>query len=176
MLQLEDALNDLVARIPFHAHEAILTNDGLLIREVAQTLENQIARGAGYLHFLAQRRHVATDLLQVRARHMDDTRECQTRDLDILHIRVKKLEEVVLCRLLLGVLHCNAELVRVLGRQIKCQGLRVLQRLDQLEEIHHIDAENLLHGAVIVLKTVGVQTEVDEDCMALVHSDDLETG
>ncbi len=47
---------------------------------------------------------------------MDDAGEVETRDLDILNIRVEELEKVVRNRRLLAVLHANTELVRVARR------------------------------------------------------------
>ena len=47
---------------------------------------------------------------------MDDASEVEARDLDVLHIRVEELEEVVRHRRLLAVLHPDTELVRIARR------------------------------------------------------------
>ena len=69
VLQLENALNDFTgARCLLHLHRAIiLCNYGLLLSEVAYTLEGEVrARGCNlYIEFLTQCIHVTTNLLDV---------------------------------------------------------------------------------------------------------------
>ena len=87
---------------------------------------------------------------------MDNIGEVEIGDLDLIHIRVKELQEVIgHCRFL-RVLHANSELVRVGRGQIESQIVVVAHRLDELEEVDHIHAENMLGGAIEVLKTVVV--------------------
>ena len=121
MLQLENTLHNLIraALRLVHLHRAIvLADDRLLFRKIANAPENEIRRTRSDLHIqlLTERIHVATDLLEVHRRHVDDASEVEARDLDILNVRVEELEEVVRNRRLLAVLHPDTELVRVARR------------------------------------------------------------
>ena len=120
VLQLENALNNFTgARRLLYLHRAIiLCDDCLLFSEITYALEGQIrARGCNlHVEFLTECIHVTTDLLDIRGRHMNDTSEIQARNLDILHIRVEQLEEIVRRTRLVRVLHANAEFVRI-GRR-----------------------------------------------------------
>lgn len=101
MLQLEDALNNLrnspSRLVHLHIGVIILRNDRLLLRKIAHALEDKVRAATRDLHieFLTERIHVATDLLEIEGGHVNDTREVEARDLDILHIRVEEFEEVV---------------------------------------------------------------------------------
>ena len=87
---------------------------------------------------------------------MDDASEVEAGNLNVLHVGVEKFEEIVLRGLLLGVLHHDAEFVRILGRQIEGEIVAVLQCLNEFEEVNHVDTEHMLNWTVIVLKSVGI--------------------
>lgn len=124
MLQLEDALNNLVegARSLVNLHAAaVLADNRLLLRKVAHAAEDEVRTTGRNLHIqlLAQRIHVTANLLEVDRRHVDDAGEVEGRNLDILHIRVEQLEKVVRCRGLLTVLHADAQLVGIACGQVE---------------------------------------------------------
>ena len=180
MLELEDTLNNLRGAAPefmdLHVGVILLRNDGLLLRKIAHALEDEIRATAGDLNvqLLTERIHVAADLLEVLARHVDDAREVEVRNLDVLYIRVKKLQEVVRDRGLLRVLHTDAELVRIGRGEIKRQVVIVAHGLDELEKIDHVDAEHVLGGAEVGLKAVRVEAEIDEHGVGLIYGHDLD--
>ncbi len=159
VLELEDALDDFIRSstrlVDLHV-AAVLANHRLLFRKVAHTTENEVRRRRCNLHvqLLPQRIHVAANLLEVRGRHVDDAREIQRRNLDVLHIRVKELQEIVRGCGLLGILHADAKLVRIGCRQIQRQAIAIPHCLDELEKVNHIHAENMLRRAIVILKAV----------------------
>ena len=87
---------------------------------------------------------------------MDDTSEVERRNLDVLYIRVEELEEIVRCGGLLTVLHANSELVRIGRREVECKRVIITHCLDELEEVNHVDTENMLCRAKVVLKAVAM--------------------
>jgi len=87
---------------------------------------------------------------------VDDAREIQRGDLDVLHVSVEQLQVIVGHSGLLRVLHANSELVRIGRREIEREAVIVTHSLDELEQVDHIDSEDMLHGAEVVLKAIGV--------------------
>ena len=172
MLQLENALNNFTGACRLlHLHRAIiLRNDGLLFSEVANALESEVrSRGCDlYIEFLTQRIHIATDLLDIRRRHVDDTGKVQARNLDILNIRIEQFQKIVRRARLVRVLHTDAEFVRIGRRQIERQAIVVAHRLNQFEQVNHVHTENILCRAKICLKTVAVETQIDKNRVSLV--------
>lgn len=172
VLQLEQALNNLRSRTrlcDLH-RRVVLAHDRLLLRKVALAAEHEVGARGGDLdvQLLTQRIHVSADLLQIQARHVDDVVEIHLGDLDLVDVGVKELEEVVRDRRLLRVLHADSELVRVGRRQVESQRVIVAHRLDELEKVDHVDAEDVLGRAKVVLEAIGVQAEVDKNRVGLV--------
>jgi len=179
MLQLKDALNDVrpCARfVHLHIGRGILRYDGLLLSEIAETLEDKIgARGRDlHVELFTERIHIAADLLEIDARHVDDTREVEAWNLNVLHIRIEELEKVVRDGRLLGVLHTDSEFIRIGRREIECERVIVAHGLDELEKIDHIHAEYVLGRAVIGLEAIGEKFEIDKNRMSLVDGHDLD--
>lgn len=172
MLQLENTLNNFTgARRLLYLHRAIiLRNDRLLFSKVADALESEVRTRRRDLHikFLTECIHITTNLLDVRRRHVDDTRKVQARNLDVLYIRIEELQEIVRRACLVRVLHTDAEFVRIGRRQIERQAVVVAHRLNQFEQVNHVHAENILCRAKICLKTVAVETKIDKHCVSLV--------
>jgi len=117
MLQLENTLNNFTgARCLLYLHCAIIfRNHCLLLGEVTYALEGEVrARGCNlHIELLTECIHITANLLDVRRRHVDDTRKVQARNLDVLYIRIEELQEIVRRARLIRVLHTDAELVRV---------------------------------------------------------------
>ena len=181
MLQLENALDNFRSRpsrlMDLHIGSSIFRYDGLLFREIPNTLENEIRGTGGDLHIqlLPQSIHIPANLLEVRARHVDNAGKVQARDLNVLHIRVEEFQKVVRHRGLLRVLHPDAEFVRVIGGQIHGQRIIVRHRLDQLEEVDHVHPEHMLRWAIVGLKPIRMEAEIDQDRVGLVYGHDLDT-
>ena len=87
---------------------------------------------------------------------MDDAGEVERRNLDVLYIGVEELEEVVGCGGLLTVLHANSKLIRIGRREVESERVIITHRLDELEEVNHVDTENMLCRAEVVLKAVAM--------------------
>ncbi len=117
MLQEEHALNNLGGLcIPRDLHVGlVLANNRLLFGEVAHTLEDELRTTRSNLHTftVTEAIHVAANLLEVAGWETNDGREVQTRNLDLLDIRVENLETVICRRRLVRILDANTQLVRV---------------------------------------------------------------
>ncbi len=100
---------------------------------------------------------------------MDDGREIEIGDIDLLDIRVEQLEEIIGNRRLLRVFHTNAQLVGVGRRKIESQRIVVAHRLDEFEEIDHIHTQHILLRTVITLKAITVETEIDKNSVSLIY-------
>ena len=181
MLELKDALHNLRRAIAefmnLHVGVILLRNDGLLLREIAHTLEDEIRARRGNLNvqLLPESVHVATDLLEILARHMDDAREVEVGNLNVLDIRVEELQEIVRDRGLLRVLHANPEFVGIRRGEIQGEVVIVAHRLDELEKVDHVHPEHMLRGAEVVLKSVCVKTEIYKNSMCLINRHNLNT-
>ena len=97
MLQQEASLNNLICRLDTLDlnRSIILRNYSLLLRKITRAVEDQIATRRGNINLLTKHRHITTDFLEIGGRHMDDRREVEVRDLDILNIGVEKLQIVI---------------------------------------------------------------------------------
>ncbi len=178
MLELEHTLDDFgLRRIrTLNAHRPLgLANHNFLLGKFTQTLENQITRRRRDFHLLTKTVHIAANLLEIIRRHIRNRREIQAGNLNILHTGIEELQEIVLRRLLLSVLHHNTKFVRILGRQVNRQIIIVLKRLDELEQVVHIDTKYVLRGAVKVLKAVGIETKIDKVGVRLIDGNNLDT-
>ena len=117
MLELEDALDDLrdTPRLLYLHRAIVLRHYRLLLSKVALATEHQVRtrRSDFHIQLLPKRIHVTANLLEIYRGHVNNVREVEVRDLDLVHIRVKEFEEVVRDRGLIRILHTNAELVRI---------------------------------------------------------------
>ena len=120
VLQLEHALDNLGRRtLCLNLHgRLVVRDDRLLLSEISHAAEDEIGSRTRNLHLLTQDIHVTTDFLEIRAVHVNNAREIQTWDADVLYISIKELEEEVRDLRLLRILHTNAKLVRIVRRQV----------------------------------------------------------
>lgn len=180
VLQLEQSLDNLRGRSRLrHLHRrVVLAHDRLLLSKIALAAEDEVGARRGDLHveLLTQRIHVAADLLQIQARHVDDVIEVHLGDLDLVDVGVKELEEVVRHRRLLRVLHADSELVRVGRRQVERQRIVITHRLDELEQIDHVNTKDVLGRAKVVLEAISMQAEVYKNRVGLIDGHHLQTG
>jgi len=176
VLQKEVALNDLRDRL--RLRETVLTDaeDRLLIRIIPLTPEHKFLAGRLDLHDLAQRMHVANDLLEIRGGHGDDGGELDRGDRDVPDIHLDEIQIQLCHHLLLAVHDLDAELGGVVLAHVQNDALVVTHRLHELEEVDHVDADDLLLRAVELVEAIGLETEVDQDRVSAVHRHDLETG
>ena len=180
ILELKHALNDLRC-----GSQLLDLNTGLLglgqnhrlsVHKVPYTLKDEILARARNLQLLRERIKVPTDLLEITGGHIDDGGKLNIRHLNVVHVRVKELHHPGIRGLLLGVLGADPQLVRIGGREKQGQRIRVGQRLDQLEQVDHVDAQDELIWAEKILKLVGIETEVRQNHVGLIHINDLNTG
>jgi len=85
---------------------------------------------------------------------VDDIAKVQVGNLDFIDVCVKELEEVVRDGGLVRILHTNSELIGIGRGEVERQRIVVAHRLNQLEQVNHIHAENVFCRAIIVLKAV----------------------
>lgn len=107
---------------------------------------------------------------------MDNVGEVEVGDLNLIDVCVKELEEVVCHGGLVGVLHTNTELVGIGRRQVERERVVIAHGLDELEEVDHIHTENVLGRAVVVLKTVIIQTQINEDGVSFIYRHHLDAA
>jgi len=175
VLQEEVALNDL--RDGLRLRESVLTDaeDRLLVRVIPLTPEHKFLAGRLDLHDLAQRVHVANDLLEIRGGHGNDARKLDRGDRDVSDIHLNEIEIELCHHLFLTVHDLDTELGGVVLAHVQNDALVVTHRLHELEEVDHVDADDLFLGAVELVEAIGLETEVDQDRVSAVHRHDLES-
>ena len=146
----------------------------LTIHKVPYTLKDEILARACDLELLRERIKITADLLEITARHIDNRSKLNIRHLNIVHIGIEQLHHPRVRGLLLGVLGPNSQLVRIGGREKQGQRIRIGQRLDQLEQIDHVDAQNELVRAEEILEFVGIESQICQDYVGLIHIDNLD--
>lgn len=104
--------------------------------------------------------HIANNLLKIRGGHGDDTRELNGWNRDGLDIQLNQIQCEPCGHLLLAIQDFEAQLRSVLLVHEKDDALVVRNGLDELEEVNHVDAENILLGAVELIEPVGLETQV----------------
>ena len=119
--------------------------------------------------------HIPDNLLEVRGWHGDDTGELDGRNLDGIDIDLDELQTEPGNTLLLTIQDLYPELRGVLLVHEEHHAFIVGDRLDELEEVDHVDAEHVLLGTVVLIEAVRIQTEVDQDGVGAVHRHDLHT-
>ncbi len=180
MLQHEVALNDLregSAGARLRLGQPILPNaeNRLLFRIITLAPEHQLLASRLNLDHFAERVHVANDLLEIRRRHGDNTREFDRGDLDGPDIELNQIQRIVRHHLLLTIHDLNPELGRVRLAHEQNDALIVAHRLHELEEVDHVDAEHVLLRAVKLVEPVGLETEMHQNRVGSIHRHDLET-
>ena len=175
MLQEEIALHNFRRRLGLCG--SILTNiEGrLLLRIIALAAKNELLGRILNLHDLAQCVHIANNLLKVRGGHRDDTRELNGRNRDGLDIQLNQIQREPRGHLLLAIQDFEPQLCSVLLVHEENDALVVRNRLDELEEVNHINAENVLLGAVELVEPVGLETQMHQNRVSPVHRHDFET-
>ena len=121
------------------------------------------------LHELSESVHIPDDLLELGRGHCDDTGELYRGNLDRHNIDLNQLETEPGDTLLLAIQDLDAELRSVLLVHKEHNTLIVGNRLNELEEVDHIDAEHMLLGAMILIKAICIQAEVYQDRVGAVH-------
>ena len=81
MLQQEIALYDFTVRLG-DCHTLTYAEYGLLLCEVAATLQDELIGGASNFYRFAQRTHIADDLLEIQGGHGNNGAELHRRDFD----------------------------------------------------------------------------------------------
>lgn len=175
ILEHEVALDDLIRRLCLRDSILPLTEDGFLLGVVTTAPERQFLCSRLNFHQLSECVHVPDDLLEIRGWHRDDARELNGRDLDGIDVDLYQLQTEPGDTLLLAIQDLYPELRGVLLIHEEHDAFIVGDGLDELEEVDHVDPEHVLLGAVILVKAVRIQAEVDQDGVGAVHRHDLHT-
>ena len=174
MLQEEIALHNFRGRLGGCSR---LTNveSCLLFRVIALTTEDEFLRCILNLYDFTKRVHVADNLLKVRGGHRYDTRELNGWNRDRLDIQLNQIQCEPRGHLLLAIQDFETQLCGVLLIHEKNNALVIRNGLDELEEVNHVDAENVLLGAVELVEPVGLETQMHQNGVGSIHRHDFET-
>lgn len=118
--------------------------------------------------------HVTDDFLEIRGGHCDDTRKLHGWNVNAIDVQVNQIQLKIGNHLLVGVKDFNAQAGGVGLLHIEHDALIIGHHLDELEKVNHIYAQNLLGGAVELVKPVGPETEVDHNRVSAVQGRNLE--
>ena len=175
VLQLKHTLHNLI-RISLHLHTTLVVRHDhrLTIHKITHTTKDQIRIRARNLQLLRQRIEITADLLEIHRWHMNNRGKGNVRKLNVLHIGVKELHHPGVCRSLLRILRTNTQLIRVTGWEEQGQAIIIRQGLNQLEKVNHVNAEHILGRAIEILKTIGMEAQIGQHSMGLIHIDDLD--
>jgi len=117
--------------------------------------------------------HIPDDLLEVCGWHRDDAGEFDGRDLDGIDVDLNELQTEPGDTLLLAIQDLDPKLCGIFLVHEEHDAFIVGDRLDELEEVDHVDPEHVLLGAVVLVEAVGIQAEVDQDGVGAIHCHDL---
>ena len=175
MLQEKVTLHDFRSRLGCCRPVLANIEGRLLLCIIALAAEDELLRRILNLHHLAQRVHVANNLLKVRGGHGNDTRELHGRNRDGLDIQLNQIQREPRGHLLLAIQDFETQLRGVLLVHEENDALVVRNRLDELEEVNHVNPEDVLLGAVELIEAVGLETQMDQNRVSTVHRHDFET-
>lgn len=173
ILEHEVALDDLICCLRLGNTILPFTENGLLLSIVTTAPERQFLCRRLDLYQLSERMHIPDNLLEVRGWHGDDTGELHGRNLDGIDIDLDELQAEPGDTLLLTIQDLYPELGGVLLIHEEHNAFIVGDRLDELEEVDHVDPEHMLLGTVVLIKAVRIQAEVDQNRMGSIHRHDL---
>jgi hypothetical protein len=174
ILQLKYSLHNII-RIPLHLNlpPIIRHNHRLTIHKIPHTSENQVRIGTRNLQLLRQRIEIPANLLEIQGWHMDNGCERNIGKLNVLHIRIKQLHHPRIRRSLVRILRTNPQLIRIGCRKEQRKAIRIIQGLNKLEQVNHIDSKDVLGRAVKVFKPIRMKPEVREYGMGFIHVNHL---
>lgn len=140
MLQHEIPLDDFRSGFRLSDTVLTLTKNSLLFGIVAAAPKRELLGRRLDLHEFAEGVHVPDNLLEVRGGHRDDAGEFHRRDLDGIDVDFNELQTEPSDTLLLTVQDFDPELCGILLIHKEHDALVVGDRLDELEEVDHVDA------------------------------------
>ena len=173
ILEHEVALDDLIGCLGLCDSVLSLAEDGLLLGVVTTAPKRQFLRRRLDLHQLSKCMHVPDDLLEVRRWHRDYAGEFNGRDLDGINVDLDQLQAEPGNTLLLSIQDLYPELRGILLVHEEHDAFIVGDRLDELEEVDHVDAEHVLLRTVVLVEAVRIQSEVHQDGVGAIHCHDL---
>ena len=118
--------------------------------------------------------HITNDLLEIGARHRNNTRKLDRRNGDRPDIQLNQIECELGHHLLLAVHDLDTQLRGVRLSHEQNDALVVAHRLHELEEVDHVDAEDVLLEAVELVESICLQPQMHQDRVCSVHRHDLE--
>ena len=107
---------------------------------------------------------------------MDNGRERNIRKLNVLHIRIKQLHHPRIRRPLVRIFRTDPQLIRIRRRKKQGKTIRIIQGLNELEEINHVDSENVLGRTIKILKPIRMKPEVRKYGMGFIYVNHLDAS
>ena len=132
-----------------------------MLGKITATLQNELVGGAGNLNRLTERGHVAYDFLEIKGRHRNDSGKLYRRNLNGINIKFDKVQVEGRLHLLFAVQDDDAHLGRVAALHEHDERVVVGHGLDEFEQVNHVDAQNVLLGALILVEAVGMKSQVN---------------
>ena len=174
MLQKEIALDDVRCRLGLC--QTILTDaeDGFLFGIVALTPEYELLARRLNLHHLTEAMHIPNNLLEIRRWHRNNTLELDRGNGNGSDIQLNEIQGEMGDHLLLTIHDFDSELRGVRLPHEQNDALIVAHRLHEFVEVNHVQAQNVLLGAVELVKAVGLETQMNENRVRAVHRHDFE--
>ena len=173
ILEHEVALDDLIGCLGLCDSVLSLAEDGLLLGVVTTAPKRQFLRRRLDLYQLSKCMHIPDDLLEVCGWHRDDAGELNGRDLDGIDVDLNELQTEPGDTLLLSIQDLYPKLRGILLVHEEHDAFIVGDRLDELEEVDHVDPEHVLLGTVILVEAVRIQAEMNQNGVGSVHRHDL---
>lgn len=155
MLEKEVTLYDFSVGLGYR-HTLADRKDGLLLGEIAATLQDKLVGGAGNFDRLTQGRHVADNLLKVQGGHRDNSGKLNRRNLDGVNIEFDKVQVEGRLHLLFAVQDDDTHLGRIATLHEHYERVVVGHGLDEFEQVNHVDTKNILLGALVLVEAVGM--------------------
>jgi hypothetical protein len=172
-LEVEDALDDLAVERRLHGRVlVVVAEDRLLRAEVALAAEDELILHVLDLDRVGDARHVADQALQVRARQRHAARERRGLDAHAWVVEVQQVELERRATRDFRTLDTNTEVVGVAVLHEERQVIARVDRLHQLEEVEHVEADGRLVRAVVELELGRVELQVDEARLGRIHRHD----
>lgn len=175
MLQKEVALYNLIRRLRLRKPILPNTKNRLLLCIIALASEYKLLARRLDLNHLAQSMHVTNDLLEIGTRHGNNTWELDSRDRNRPDIQLNQIQRELRHHLLLTVHDLNTQLGRIRLAHEEYDALIVAHRLHELEEVDHVNTENMLLWAVKLIETIRLQTQMNQDRVCAVHRHNLQS-
>ena len=151
----------------------VVGHDGLLLAKVALAPEDELVVHAADLHVFGQVVHIATDLLEIAGGQGGDLGELGGIDLERSVVEIEEVQRVGRSTVLLVVFDLDSKVVGILAIDVEAERVVVVDGLDDLVEVEHIESHVDSPVAVIDLELGGIELQMHQDDAGGVHGEDL---